>query len=265
MGNLKLKSIVICNKGNVRKTNQDNFLLNGKYNNSTEEKECVQFMQSKDDIQVYGVFDGMGGMQGGEIASLISVQVAAEYRDRLIEQGSTNMNQAINEYYHEANKNVCDTLMGQGGTTAAIIWVDKELVYGSNIGDTRIYLFRDNNLRQMSCDHTEVALFKRLSTGENKYLSKLEGGLTQYLGIDANEMIIEPFYFTLVPKNDDKLLICTDGLTGFITNEDIRYTLEKELDIKLAAQELLKKVELAHGKDNITIMLLQFKKKWSIC
>ncbi len=261
MGKLKVKSMVICNKGNVRETNQDNFLLNGKYNDIEKSKDCVNVIQSKDDIQLYGVFDGMGGMQDGEEAALISVKFADAYRKKLMLNPKMDMKNIMEEYFYNTNKGVCEMLKQEGGTTAAMIWLNQDVLYGANIGDSRIYLFRDNTLRQLSCDHTEAALLKRLNT---EYNGKSQSGLTQYLGVDSYEMIIEPFYFTLVPKNDDMVLICTDGLTSYVSNEDIKTTLMSESDIEVAGQELLRRVKLANGRDNTTIMLLSFKKRWSI-
>lgn len=261
MGKLKVKSIAICNKGNIRKTNQDNFLLNGRYNDVTITEDCVEVMQNKDDIQLYAVFDGMGGMQDGEQAALISAQFADAYRNKLIANPKVDIEGLMREYFYNTNKGVCEMLKQKGGTTAAMIWLNQDMIYGANIGDSRIYLFRDNTLRQLSCDHTETALFKRINTS---YSGKSQSGLTQYLGIDPGEMVIEPFYFTIMPKNDDKLLVCTDGLTGYVSNEEIKNTLCSEKDIEVAGQELLKKVKIANGKDNTTIMMLEFKKKWSI-
>lgn len=268
MNKIKIISIVTCNKGNVRRNNQDNFLLNGAHSicKRTGDVECNLAAKSK--FQMYAVFDGMGGECYGDEAALISTQVAEYYRKRLEGKDITDVNKYLRMYFSDANEKICQMMdekkVEASGTTAAVVWLYKNLFYGANVGDSRIYLFRDNKLQQLSMDHTEKASLEKLQLGSSQDRSDSwrELGLTQYLGIRTEEMLIEPHYFKLQPKNKDILLLCSDGLTESIDDEAICQILIASKSIEMAKERLLEQTIEAKGKDNTTMMLLEVKKGW---
>ena len=141
----------------------------------------------------------------------------------------------------------------------------KNKFYCGNIGDTKIYLYREGKLQQLSVDHTDVALYLKMGVvvdGEQK--KKRSSQLTQHLGIDTDEMLIEPHIFQIEPKENDILLICSDGLNERLEDEMIREILASSKDIELAKKRLLEQAFHLKSKDNITIMLLQVHNIFSI-
>ena len=190
-----------------------------------------------------------------------------------MEKDIIDIDKYLQMYFYDANQRICQMIdekqVETSGCTAAVVWVYNNLLYGANVGDSRIYLFRDNKLQQLSIDHTEQAAFERLQLTDKWHISsgKTRLGLTQYLGIREDEMLIEPHCFQIQPKDKDILLLCSDGLTESVDDRVISNILGSGKSIELAKQYLLKQVLDAKGKDNITIMLLQIKKGWfnSIC
>ena len=264
MNKVKIIAIVTCNKGNVRRNNQDNFLLNGAHHIGKLTEDVDYRLERKDEFQMYAVFDGMGGECYGDEAALISNQVAEYYRKNLKDKEIKTASRYLELYFKDANSKICEMMdekkVSASGSTAAVIWFYKDLFYGANVGDSRIYLFRDNRLEQLSIDHTEQALMEKLHL--NKGQSGQNSGLTQYLGIRPEEMVIEPYYFKLKPKNKDILLLCSDGLTGCLDNEAIGQVLASSKSTEIAMGRLLEQALKAKGKDNITIMLLEVRKGW---
>lgn len=264
MKKVKIIAVVTCCKGNVRKMNQDNFFLNGAHRIEKLMEDIHYRLETKDSLQMYAVFDGMGGEYYGDEAALISIQVAERYRKSLQGKEIEDIHKYLERYFKDANNQICGMMderkVNASGSTAAVIWFYKDLFYGANVGDSRIYLFRNNRLEQLSIDHTEQALLEKLDLGMGQSGQNL--GLTQYLGIRPEEMVIQPYYFKLKPKHKDILLLCSDGLTRYLNNEAICQILTSSKNIESAKERLLQGVVEAKGKDNITIMLLDIRKGW---
>lgn len=267
MGRIKIKSIVESCKGNIRRLNQDRFLLNTA--ESIDEyiggMKCK--LSTKETFQIYGVFDGMGGTSYGEEAASIGTRVAAYYRQHFVGENSDDVNKYLAQYFRETNEAICQMVREKGvkssGTTAALVCLFKGIFYCANIGDTRIYLLRDKRLKQLSVDHTEQALFEKMNLmiGEgNTHLNRHR--LTQHLGIESEEMIIEPYYFQIQPKPKDIVLLCSDGLNEKMSDEMIEEILLSSKDIEEAQRRLLEEALKLKGKDNITVMLLQVCKSF---
>lgn len=267
MGRIKIVSVAESCKGNTRSMNQDRFLLD----NADSIYEHVDYVKcklsTKEAFQMYGVFDGMGGTSYGEEAALIGAKVAAYYRQHLLERNVEDFNQYLRHYFREANESICQMSKERGvktsGTTAALVCLFKGIFYCANIGDTRIYLFRDKKLKQLSIDHTEQALFEKINfsiDGKNTHLNRHR--LTQHLGIESEEMIIEPYYFNIKPEPKDMILICSDGLNEKMSDEMIKEILLSSSNIEVASQQLLEQALSLKGKDNITVMLLQVCKSF---
>lgn len=277
VGKTKIISIVESSKGNTRRLNQDRFLLNstGSIDKHADEMKCT--LSTKETFQMYGVFDGMGGMSYGEEAASIGARIASEYRLNFVERDIDDFNQYLKQYFWEVNEAICEMTRKRGvkasGTTAALVCLFRETFYCANIGDTRIYLLRDKTLRQLSVDHTEQALFEKMNlsadsqnTGinnagiNNAYINRHR--LTQHLGIESEEMIIEPYFFQIKPEPKDIVLICSDGLNEKMGDEMIKEILLNSKDIEEANKRLLDEAYRLKSKDNITVMLLQVCKSF---
>ena len=135
------------------------------------------------------------------------------------------------------------------GTTAAMIMFGEKDIYACNIGDSKIYHYDNKKLTQISKDHV-VDIFK-----------DRKPPLSQFLGIPEIEFMIEPYITHGLYNNDDYYLICSDGLTDMLTEDEIKNILSKNKDVRLCVDILLENALANGGIDNITIILCQIKKQ----
>lgn len=203
---------------------------------------------------LYAVADGMGGHRGGEVASTLALQTVQQ----LFESGEGTLAQQVTE----ANRAVFDrsrsdrSVSGMGTTlTAALIDVDR--VHLVHVGDSRAYLLRRGELTQLTEDHTLV--HRMVMEGE---ISQEEAEthphrsiLTRALGVDPNVQIDEG---DVEVVDGDRLLLCTDGLTGMVPEGQIRDILTENADPQEAVDRLVTVANRAGGVDNITAVILDF-------
>ena len=225
--------------GNIRSINQDNFICDGCYmeNDDTEIKFPLCGTKISKENSVFGIFDGMGGEECGEIASYIASKAATEI---VIGKDATA---DLSQFCHKANNDICDyaTLheVSTMGTTAAILAFTEKEVALCNIGDSKIFRLCNGTLEQISMDHVAVAAF----------------------GVKPpNELVIDP-YLARGPYNDgDIYLICSDGLTDMVSVDEITEVLVST-PIEEAITQLLEKALANGGKDNTTIILCKIERQ----
>ena len=233
-----------CQKGNVRKINQDNIVSKQQYL-----PECsdgtIGIYSGENKLaknELFGVFDGIGGGQRGEAASYIAAKTAAEWNPSDHRASLLSLCRDINRRiceYTEANKlNAC-------GTTAAMLLLDDNGAIGCNIGDSRIYQYRNGKLIQLSEDHVLPAF-----QGQ-------KAPLLQFLGIPENEMFIQPTIFYRDYMDQDLFLLCSDGLTDMLPENLILNYLSSGESPNTMAQNLLDSALSFGGKDNISFFLIR--------
>ncbi len=220
--------------GKLRKNNQDAVILgNG----------------------LVGVADGMGGHNGGEVAS-------AGLRDGLLREtkGSrperNKLEDAIRMVNHELwARQEKDTSLSGMGTTLTILWPDKNEMIIGQIGDSRAYLLRDGVLTQITNDHSMVAdmVRKGVLTEEQAACHPMRNYITRAVGTEEN---IETDLTIKDRKKGDRWLICSDGLYGMISRQQLLEMMLTE-DLEKAADEMLQAALQGGGKDNISLVLLQ--------
>ena len=246
----------LCNQGKVRVQNQDNFWCVGAYLNS-ENAGLESPLYGSTDIRschCFAVFDGMGGEKKGEMAAYL----AAKTFDGIISENPKRINKEylINSCL-EMNRIICkyarENRIRTIGTTAAVLVYFKNKVFILNIGDSKIFRWRDEDLVQISVDHV------MLVSGDRK------PALTQSLGIPEDEYLIEPHISEEKFKSGDRYLICSDGLTDMVNEEIIRQILKDENNNLKCASTLLDKALENGGIDNTTIILCDIdKKRWRV-
>ena len=203
---------------------------------------------------LYAVADGMGGHRGGEVASslaLETVQGMFERREGSLAEQVAEANRAV----FERSQN--DRKVSGMGTTLTAAQVDGNRVHLVHVGDSRAYLLRGGELTQVTEDHTLV--HRMVMEGE---ISEEEAEthphrsiLTRALGVDQNIQVDEG---DLEVAPGDRLLLCTDGLTGMVPEGEIREILLESLDPQEAVDKLVKVANRAGGIDNITALILDF-------
>lgn len=244
----KIQYSCVSHVGNCRRINQDNFICDGNYLN--EENDKIKFPLTgylpRGRSSIMGIFDGMGGEECGEVASLLAVKeaVSATPTEKVIE--------TLLELCKKANESICnyasENEISAIGTTAALLLFTKKKIGLCNIGDSKIFRFADKKLEQLSMDHVTVATHG------------MKPPLSQNLGIPSSEMIIEPYVAIGQYNVDDVYLICSDGLTDMLTQEEIVNVLLTST-IDNAVNQLLEQALANGGKDNITVILCKIERE----
>ena len=152
----------------------------------------------------------------------------------------------------EANGRICQRARERGagleGTTAAILCLHGMEAEVVNLGDSRIFLFRDGKLRQLSVDHTDQALLRAQGITGRK------PRLTQHLGIEPEELVIQPHRGRMEARAGDRFLLCTDGLTDMVEEEEIQQILGALLPMDRTVEELIARALEGGCRDNITVI-----------
>jgi serine/threonine protein phosphatase PrpC len=215
------------------------------------------------DIDLLMIADGMGGHRGGKVASKIAVDTVREYFEAhakdnmpvesLIDESLSTANRMIRDY---ASANL---ELYRMGATAILLVVKGDTAYFRHLGDCRLYLIRDGKIKRLTKDHTLVQ--KMLDDGiityaeslmhpERNIVNKALGGRF-YLEYD------EPVG-TLKLINQDRLLMCSDGLFDSMSDEEI-LEIAKEGDVQRCVSSLIDEANRRGGNDNITVQLVLYK------
>lgn len=254
---LKIEGLAVTHAGRVRRNNEDNYFLFGAFREDVRvRRQCVE-KTALADRMLAAVYDGMGGEEAGETASLLAAQT---FRPCRLEQAAQ---EAVRQV-QEANLKICteaDRLgIGRMGTTVAALYLDRDTAVSCNVGDSRCYLFRGGRLERLSTDHSEAQRMMDMGFLDETEARKSRGWhmLTQHLGISPDELLIEPCLSRSIPvKPGDLFLLCSDGLTDPVTDDELEELLRDQGGLKEKADALLQKALDRGGRDNITLILLQ--------
>jgi protein phosphatase len=201
---------------------------------------------------LYAVADGMGGHRAGEVASATAIDTlqAAFGGGNPIDRAVAAANAAV---FAKAADDAA--LRGMGTTlTAVALRPDGTAILG-HVGDSRAYLMRDGAVTQVTDDHSLVEQLVRegrLSPEEAQHHPQ-RAIITRALGVDPD---VEVDTYRVDLKPGDRLLICSDGLTGMLSDETIAATLRRHADPQQAAETLVDMANQAGGDDNITVVIL---------
>lgn len=206
------------------------------------------------------VADGMGGHEAGEVAS----QIVIEQFRRAFPTLPASPMEMENWFRHNvelANEQVLDfskqaNLVVMGTTIAGVCWYDDTIVI-VHVGDSRVYAFRDGKLQQLTEDHSYVNVLKQLGelTEEEMRVHPKRNVITRAIG--SNEHV-EPDLQVFAEPEFDTILICTDGLTTHLSDEEIKRILERPVSADAKADQLIDQANRLGGSDNITVALVQF-------
>ncbi len=234
---LIFQTAALSHQGCVRSHNEDNFI-------------------TLPELGLWVVADGMGGHEAGDVASAIIVQemsslgvavTAADQRARFL----ARLDRAHQRIRAHAAEHELDTV----GTTVAAL-----MVFGAELscawaGDSRVYLLRQGELTAMTRDHSEVAtlLAEGAITPEEARSSPRRNVITRAVGIGNDP---RPEVVTGVARPGDRFLICSDGLTEHMTDEDLTYLLAPGRDVQQAAEHLIGLTLERGAKDNVTVVVI---------
>ena len=241
-----MKIIAKTDIGLVRATNEDTFTYLVK-----DENNFMAF-----------VCDGMGGHLGGSYASSKTVEFLNEAFEKLDPANPVknlgvwlfDVLQSANEFIYEqslANEN----LKGMGTTVSGVVMLNGEIYY-AHIGDSRIYAYSKNDLQQVTTDHTYVnqlllnglITFKQAQKHPKRHVLTNALGIKRKVSVDIGQIKL---------KDDENLLICSDGVYNLLDRKKMMKLLNEEIDIELKINMIKEKVLSLGGLDNITLILLE--------
>ena len=239
------QSFSITDKGLRREMNQD-FIFSSDI--PLGELSCL-----------YLVADGMGGHQAGEYASKYTVETVAEVVGGGALPKGTGAEKILAEAFRAANARIRHDsaryreLYGMG-TTLVACTVEGDTLVAANVGDSRLYVFHGGRLRQVTVDHSLVEEMVRMGeiTEEEARVHPDRHVITRAVGVTEDA---EPDFFDFLLEPGAMILMCSDGLSNMIEDEDIRKILSKGGSLKKLTETLIGKANENGGKDNIAVIL----------
>ncbi len=244
----------LTHTGMLREHNEDDYMLPAETD--------ATFLVEKGHL--YVLADGMGGHQKGEVASAVTVQaVPSEYYASIPALRGNNTEEAIVEALSnaiaKANIKVMDATEGGGTTVVSAVLYGDQLVM-MNVGDSRAYLLRNGELRLISRDHSLVSRLVEMGkiTAKEALSHPRRNVLYQALGQGSD---LEIHIFTEKLQLNDTIILCSDGLWGEITEDDIKKVLKSSVSPRAAVKMLVDMANEAGGPDNITVIIIQTSDK----
>jgi protein phosphatase len=247
---MKLIAAGLTDPGKIRKNNEDSYWVDA-------------------ELGLLLVADGMGGHAAGEVASQMAVDVIRDQVAQGLQTGRipsvgerplhlSQKGQLLTAALHMANEVVYSASQERPekkgmGTTIVAVLVDNNKFVVAHVGDSRLYLFRNNSLRQLTRDHSLVAeqVAKGLLTPEQAEASEMKNVLTRALGIKP-ELDLDVEEHPLQPE--DTILLCTDGLCRMAEDRVIEEELKRLSDPNDICHNLVALAVERGGKDNVTVV-----------
>lgn len=233
------KSSVGC----IRQNNQDSF-----------------YLPKEGELPFFVVADGMGGTNGGEIASILSVSTVCTYlKDNI--GNCQDITELLRIAINQANRVIyrvgrIKTEYCRMGTTFTCAYIDGGIAYFAHIGDSRAYKYNNGVLRQISVDHSYVQELINAGqiTADEARMHPDRHKITRAVGVGGIvnvDTYIEPI------EENDTFLICSDGLTSMLTDGEISQILSMNQSPYDTASALVDAAEKAGGHDNITVVIIK--------
>jgi protein phosphatase len=223
----------------------------------------------------YGIFavaDGVGGQNSGEVASRKAMAVIERFLSSNPLDGADNLDGKYREnwlksYFHRCLQRVnseimkeasSDPVMNRMATTLVLCYLDMESIYVVNVGDSRAYILRDGLMTQLTEDHTYVnkLINQGTLTKSEARLHPQKNIITKALGSTKNT---DPDFYRFDLHGGDRVLICTDGLHGELTDDEIAEILRKKEDLDTICRLLVDAANKNGGHDNITVICVDNK------
>jgi len=216
------------------------------------------------DLDLYVVADGMGGHVAGEVASRLAVEAIRSFSAATLKSDSSlSSSQRLVQAIQQANEHIIRTshedrrLVGMG-TTVVTVLIDKDTAHVAHAGDSRVYLLRNQEIKQLTRDHSLLNeyLQRGLLTLEKSEGYPYKHIITRALGSHPS---VEVDLQTIDLQPGDCFLLCTDGLTNMLVQEDIRTILiTMDNDLEKGCHRLIDLANAKGGEDNITAVLIRW-------
>lgn len=240
---MEMKSFGITDVGMKRSMNQDSIFSSDEPVGSAP--------------NLYIVADGMGGHKAGDVASRTAIEAATEYiRGAETNNAVSLLKRAIiyaNDKVYKLAQEKPEDYAGMGTTFVAAV-IDDGVMYVANIGDSRLYV-ANSEIRQVTMDHSLVEeLIRGGRLDRNKGRNHPEKNIiTRALGIGD---VVVPDFFEIELSSDDKILLCSDGLSNMIEDDEIRDILFETDELDVIGRKLVDRANYYGGRDNISAVIV---------
>jgi protein phosphatase len=264
----------LSHTGKVRPNNEDHFIvarvgrsMHTLMSNLPEGEIPARFDEAG---QVMMVADGMGGAAGGEVASSMAistlVNIVLDVPDWIMklddERARELMDRAVG-YYQQVDAALAERAQAQPelagmGTTMTVAYSVGTDLFIAHVGDSRVYVFRDANLQQLTRDHThaQVMVDAGVIKREEVATHRLRNVLTNALGAGDREVDVD--FHRLGLASGDRLLLCTDGLTEMVPDDEIATILAQGKQPDETCRDLVDRALERGGKDNVTVVVADY-------
>ena len=243
--------------GRVRTNNEDNLYINGIFMTESAREKPFFLSGITEAPALFAVFDGMGGEDCGELASLTSAQTLTQHSQDIL----NNSDGSVQAFVNDANNKLCEIMNAQRirmGTTLALAVLGQESFTVYNLGDSRVFRVNDGRLLRITDDHTVAEEKVRLglltpakaeTSRERHILTRCLGGLSGEILPDFNG----PYDFASSTGG----LICSDGLTDMLTFPEIAGIMKTAANPEEAVNNLVDFALYKGGHDNVTCIVFE--------
>lgn len=240
-----------CHIGKIRNNNEDNFWCCG--DSLEAQNQGMSHIRSgymkQSEYPLLAVFDGMGGESCGEMAAFLAAEACGEHFKTAKDGIRNDPEEFLNEICESMNQAICDygrtNKINSMGTTAALLAFAEDAVYSCNLGDSRIYKSDREKFYQISQDHVlGRSLFGKAP-------------LTQYLGMEEENLQLEPSISRQEIKIGDRFLLCSYGITDMLSDGEIADILSRDIPVAKTVEILVDRALKKGGRDNITVVLCE--------
>ena len=246
----RIRAVCCSHSGTVCRNNEDNFLFFRDVIRSELYQNVSDVGTALGSRASFGVFDGLGGLQEGERASLCAAE-AFRMWIRKNHPGLQCSGATLRRCCVEINQDVCALAKAAGhptGTTGVLLLLHRKQYAAANVGDSPAYLYRDCHLRSISQEHSDRQLLAKLNI-------RKKPSLAQFLGIPPETMEMEPFSIDGRSFLGDRFLLCSDGLSAVVPEAQIERLCHDCKDTAACAEALMHAALEAGGPDNITVIV----------
>ena len=230
--------------GKVRKINEDSYYI----------------PEFNDKVKIFLIADGIGGQNHGQFAGMMTVEnvIRNIYRENNLEDKSTMLKNAVKSANDEIIKYATENqeFKGMGSTLVALL-IDIDKAYITHAGDSRCYMIRNDVISQITVDNSyvEYLLQKGVISTEQAKNHPQKNLIIKAIGMDTNlELDLE----IIDIKSGDMFLLCSDGLSSVLSDEEMLHIIKRrKKDLQKAVEELVKIAKQTDGHDNITAILME--------
>ena len=225
-------------------------------------QDTVGVYRNQSGVTLAIVADGMGGHQAGDTASYLAVTGLGEVWEQTMLTQKDEVCDWLVEHIQEENARIFDKgsthpeMFGMGTTIVSTVILENELIL-AHVGDSRAYIVRDSDIKQLTDDHSLVN--ELIKTGEISAEMAAnhpkKNILVRSIGVPGE---VDVDISSVTCQSKDMILLCSDGLTNMLTNEEIKQVVLNGQPLPSRVNELIEQANEAGGTDNITVLLIDF-------